>query len=62
MGERLKFDKKVFGWECSQQFDFVLTVIGKNRKLILDKFKNEHKHLGNITYEKAVSIIGSILE
>ncbi|KAL4466773.1 hypothetical protein ABPG74_010370 [Tetrahymena malaccensis] len=56
-----QFDVQLFSWECSQQFDLVLAVIGKNRKLLLDKFKNEHK-LGCITYEKAKSIIGQVLE
>lgn len=37
-------------------------MIGRNRKVLLDKFKNEHKLMANITYEKAKSILNSVLE
>ena len=56
------FEKQLFGWECSHQFDVVLQAIGRNRKILLEKFKNEHKLVENITYEKAKAIISSVLE
>ena len=55
-------DGSSFGWECSQEFDFVLRVIAKNRKLILAGFKNILKRKESLTFEDGRTVLSEILE
>lgn len=43
-------------------FEQALGVIARNRKLLLDKFKLEHKRSPNVTCDAAKEIIGEVLQ
>ena len=55
-------EKSNFGFECTRDYDRVLAIIGRNRKLLLKAFKNEHKKSGFVSFIHAKEILNGVLE
>lgn len=49
-------------WECSKEYENVMKIIGKNRKLLISTFDDLKQKGTPITLEKAEEIIGNILK
>lgn len=49
-------------WETSRDFDKLLETLGKNRKLIILKFKEIEDQNKEISIEKAKEILSSVLD
>ena len=43
-------------WECSHIYDELMKIIGKNRKILFEKFKEEENKGTEISFEKAKQI------
>lgn len=50
------------GWEYSSKFELVLSIIGRNRKMLLELFKQEQRNKGTVTHEAAKLILSQILD
>lgn len=49
-------------WESSKNYDDVMSVIGRNRKLIMNKFLNLEQRKVVITYEVAKNVVKELLD
>lgn len=52
----------VSGWECSKEYEKVLKIVGKNRKLLISTFDTMKNSGTPVTFEKARDVIDGMLE
>jgi hypothetical protein len=48
-------------WESSKDFDEVLVIIGRNRKLLMDEFKSLEELKGTLDVTDIKNVIGKVL-